>query len=74
MARPAAQAILDLLLELPEAQEGALAGSIRRGRETIGDVDILIASDDADPIMDRFRRHGKMSRASSVHGPTKRLG
>ena len=43
-ALPAAQQILDLLLALPEAEEGALAGSIRRGRETIGDVDILIAS------------------------------
>ncbi|MDQ7025403.1 MAG: DNA polymerase/3'-5' exonuclease PolX [Anaerolineae bacterium] len=51
-ALPAAQAILDMLLEIPEAQEGAIAGSIRRGRATIGDVDILISSDNAQPIMD----------------------
>ena len=53
-ALPAAQEILDRLLALPEAIEGAIAGSIRRGRPTIGDVDILIASDNAAPIMDAF--------------------
>ncbi len=69
-ALPAAQQILDLLLELPEAQEGALAGSIRRGRETIGDVDILIASDNATPIMDRFVKMENVARVLG-HGPTK---
>ena len=69
-ALPAAQKILDLLLELPEAQQGALAGSIRRGRETIGDVDILIASDQAAPIMDRFVNMENVARILG-HGPTK---
>jgi len=69
-ALPAAQAILDLLLELPGAQEGALAGSIRRGRETIGDVDILIAADDSGPIMHRFVNMENVARALG-HGPTK---
>src|SRR5690606_27249167 len=54
VALPAAQAILDQLLALPGAIEGAIAGSIRRGRPTIGDVDLLVASDDAAPIMDVF--------------------
>ena len=69
-ALPAAQQILDLLLELPEAEEGAIAGSIRRGRETIGDVDILIASADAAPIMDRFVGMENVARVLG-HGPTK---
>ncbi len=69
-ARPAAQKILDLLLELPEAQEGALAGSIRRGRETIGDVDMLIAADDSGPIMQRFVTMENVARVLG-HGPTK---
>ena len=69
-ALPAAQKILDMLLELPEAQEGALAGSIRRGRETIGDVDILIASDEAAPIMDCFVGMENVARVLG-HGPTK---
>ncbi len=69
-ALPAAQNILDLLLKLPEAQQGALAGSIRRGRESIGDVDILIAGDDAAPIMDRFVNMENVARILG-HGPTK---
>jgi DNA polymerase (family X) len=51
-ALPAAQLILDVLMKLPGVQAGAIAGSIRRGRPTIGDVDILIASDDFQPVMD----------------------
>ncbi|MCL4253396.1 MAG: DNA polymerase/3'-5' exonuclease PolX, partial [Anaerolineae bacterium] len=43
IALPSAQAILDELLKLPNVLEGALAGSIRRGKPTIGDIDILIA-------------------------------
>lgn len=69
-ALPAAQKILDLLMELPEAQEGALAGSIRRGRETIGDVDILVAADDSGPIMQRFVTMENVGRVLG-HGPTK---
>ncbi len=69
-ALPAAQRILDMLLELPQAREGALAGSIRRGRETIGDVDILIAADDSGPIMERFVSMENVARVLG-HGPTK---
>ena len=69
-ALPAAGRILDSLLELPEALEGALAGSIRRGRETIGDVDILIASDHAAPIMAAFVNMENVARVLG-HGATK---
>jgi DNA polymerase (family 10) len=69
-ALPAAQRILDMLMALPQAKEGALAGSIRRGRETIGDVDILIAADDAGPIMERFVNMENVARVLG-HGPTK---
>ncbi len=69
-ALPAAQAILAQLLELPEATQGELAGSIRRGRETIGDVDILIASDQAAPIMQHFVDMENVARVLG-HGPTK---
>ena len=72
-ALPAARRILDSLLELPEALEGAIAGSIRRGRETIGDVDILIASDKAAPIMEKFVAMANVARVLG-HGRTKKLG
>ncbi len=69
-ALPAANAILAQLMRLPEAQQGELAGSIRRGRETIGDVDILIASDSAAPIMQRFVTMENVARVLG-HGPSK---
>lgn len=70
VALPAAQAILNHLMKLPEAVEGAIAGSIRRGRPTIGDVDLLIASDNAGPIMDAFVGMEMVARVLG-HGPTK---
>ena len=69
-ALPIAQSILDRLLELPEAIKGDIAGSIRRARPTIGDVDILIASDNAQPIMDTFVEMPEVARVLG-HGATK---
>lgn len=40
------ESMIELLLQLPEVQKAALAGSLRRGRETIGDIDILVAAKD----------------------------
>jgi len=70
IAYPLAQEILEYLLELDEAKFGSVAGSIRRARPTIGDIDLLIASDDPDPIMERFVT---MSNVAQVldHGPSK---
>lgn len=70
VALPAAEAILERLLAVPGALEGAVAGSIRRGRPTIGDVDILIASEDAAPIMEAFVSMENVARVLG-HGPTK---
>ncbi|PJF39984.1 MAG: DNA polymerase/3'-5' exonuclease PolX [Chloroflexi bacterium] len=70
IALPAAQDILDELLKLPQAIEGEIAGSIRRARPTIGDVDLLIASDDPAPIMDAFVNMQQVDRVLG-HGPTK---
>lgn len=56
-ALPQAQTILDTLMQLPQCLKGEIAGSIRRGRATIGDVDLLIAvenMDKAPEIMQTF--------------------
>lgn len=69
-ARPAAERILDYLLQLPEAQDGVIAGSIRRARTTIGDVDILIVSDEPQAIMDAVVSMEAVARILG-HGSTK---
>ncbi len=53
-AWPVAWAILDRLRVLPGVRRHAVGGSLRRMRETIGDIDLLIAADEAEPIMERF--------------------
>ena len=70
IALPAAENILNYLLELPEAQFGAVAGSIRRGRPTIGDVDLLVASPTPTPIMARFTSMEQVARILG-HGEKK---
>ena len=49
-----AEALLTEISGLEQVRRAAYAGSLRRMRETIGDVDLLVASTDAAPIMDAF--------------------
>ncbi|KAB2903442.1 MAG: DNA polymerase/3'-5' exonuclease PolX [Anaerolineae bacterium] len=70
VALPIAQEILKDLLTLPEALQGDVAGSLRRYRPTIGDIDLLIMSENAEPIMERFVKRPDAARILG-HGPTK---
>jgi DNA polymerase (family 10) len=49
-----ATALMDTLRECPQIQRMELCGSLRRRKETIQDVDILVSADDPAPVMDRF--------------------
>jgi DNA polymerase (family 10) len=49
-----AEEILAELSSLEDCQRSAYAGSLRRMCETIGDIDILVASENAGPVMDAF--------------------
>ena len=51
-----AEAIVEELSGHPAVQRCAYAGSLRRMRETIGDLDILAAGDDHDAMADAFAR------------------
>jgi DNA polymerase (family 10) len=53
-ALPMAEALLKGLRSAPGIIRMELCGSLRRRKETIADIDILISSDHPGPIMDRF--------------------
>jgi DNA polymerase (family 10) len=53
-ARTAADRMVVYLLETANVTEISVCGSLRRWKETIGDIDLLVASDQAAPIMAAF--------------------
>jgi DNA polymerase (family X) len=55
---------------VPGCQRCAYAGSLRRWRETVGDVDILAAADDSAPLMAAFTALPEVA-AVIASGPTK---
>jgi DNA polymerase (family 10) len=67
---PRAQAILEQLKEIKEVQKVTVAGSLRRMRETIADVDILAASDHPEKVMESFVRLPQTAKVVA-QGPTK---
>ncbi|WP_399096474.1 DNA polymerase/3'-5' exonuclease PolX [Streptomyces sp. BBFR2] len=56
VAMDVAEEIVGELSALPGCEHCAYAGSLRRMRETIGDVDILVAAAVSEPFMDAFTR------------------
>ena len=69
-ALPVAQAILSELLTLEVVSKGAIAGSARRGKETVGDLDILITAEDSEPVMDKLAELEYVAEVL-LRGPTK---
>jgi DNA polymerase (family 10) len=53
-ARAAADAMIATLRERAGVERISVAGSVRRYRETIGDIDLLVPADDTAPIMEAF--------------------
>jgi DNA polymerase (family 10) len=60
-----AQGIREFLSICPSIKQLELAGSYRRGRETIGDLDMLVVSTNPNEVMDRF---GAFPDAATVLG------
>ncbi len=52
VALPLATRIAERLREVPGVTHASVCGSVRRFAETIGDLDIVIAADVADPVME----------------------
>ena len=54
MADQVAQALLSELAAVPGVQQAVAAGSLRRRRETVGDLDLLVTAQPDSPVMDGF--------------------
>ena len=69
-AYPIAQALIEELKKVKGVVEAEPAGSLRRMRDTVGDLDILVASRDPASVMDAFVRLPRIHRVLGK-GPTK---
>ena len=70
VAMPSAEALVAYLNQCPGVGRVVVAGSYRRARETIGDLDILVTADTGRAITDRFIRYPEV-REVLAHGETK---
>ena len=65
--------LVSALQGLPSVTTVTYAGSLRRMCETIGDIDLLVASDDPVPVMQGFAALPLLSQVPA-HGTTKAVG
>ncbi len=54
----------------PQVLRAEVCGSLRRRKETIGDLDILFSADDPAPVLDHFVKLPEVAQVLA-HGPTK---
>jgi DNA polymerase (family 10) len=60
--------LLEHMAEAPGIEKLDAAGSYRRRRETVGDIDILAVCDDPAPVMEHFTRYEGARRVESAGG------
>jgi DNA polymerase (family 10) len=65
VARPVANQLLAELRNHPQVKAAEAAGSLRRGRETVGDLDLLISTDHPEEVMDAFTQLPIVGRVKS---------
>jgi DNA polymerase (family 10) len=53
-AWPAADELLTKLRKIPGVKRAVAGGSLRRMKETVGDLDLLVAAEDSAPVMEAF--------------------
>lgn len=52
-----ADTLVEFLKDAPGVEQVTTAGSFRRRKETVGDLDILVSAEDGTAVMDRFVTH-----------------
>jgi len=67
---PLAELLLEALRKHPEVSQAAVAGSYRRRRETVHDLDFIVATRDAAGVTELFARHEAVAEIIA-QGPTK---
>jgi len=70
LARPLVESLLDDLQQVAGVAEVAVAGSYRRSKETVGDIDILVTTEEDSPVMERFVSFDDVGQVLA-RGPTK---
>lgn len=65
-----AESLLEFLGALKGVQQATIAGSYRRCRETVGDIDILVTAKDAGEVMEAFVNYDEV-RDVLAHGDTR---
>lgn len=73
IAWPFAEELMEFLRKQPSVIAAEAAGSLRRMKPTVGDLDLLVSASDSNPVMDAFTKHplvvrvvGKGTTKSSV--------
>ena len=70
VALPVAEELLSRIAEMKEVQRAAVAGSLRRGAETVGDVDLVCAGTEGEAVVEAFVSQPEVERVLGS-GPTK---
>jgi DNA polymerase (family 10) len=65
-----AEALVDYLRKVDGVKQVEVAGSYRRRKETVGDLDILVTHKKGSPVMDKFADYGEVADVVS-HGSTR---
>ena len=65
-----AERMIAELRELPDVVQATIAGSYRRRKEIVGDLDFIVATNSPESVSDFFVKH-EMVESVIAHGPTK---